>query len=312
MTGPLDRARAALGDGLTHWRGDGAALQPGPAAIVSPMCQAVDWSCWRVEDAQLFLKLREQDAMPFVDLQATAAATQAASDLGLSPAVRFVLPDHGAIALDLLPASWRTARLQDLADPGTFAAVLQAKQAFRNGPPLRRQWDVFAHAAAMGDAVDGAGPGAGPDDQAALMAAVMQAREALAAAGQDARPCHADGLASNVMLGPGGAVMLVDFDCAGMSDPHLDVGVLLNEAYGSEAEMRPGLDLAFGRDDPRDLNRCRLLAFADDVVWGLWGLAMSATSPRRELEFMKYGEWRLLRARMMKGDGAFDARLRRL
>lgn len=307
MSGALDRARAALGDGPA-----GAVLRPGPAAIVSPMCQAVDWSCWRVEEAGLFLKLREHDAMPFVDLQATAAAARAAAGLGLSPAVRFVLPEHQAIGLDLLPASWRTARLHDLADPTIFAAVLLAKQAFRNGPPLRRTWDIFAHVAAMRDAVDRAGEGTGPADQAALMAGVGQVRDALVAAGQDLQPCHADGLASNVMLGPGGAVMLVDFDCAGMADPHLDVGVLLNEAYGSEAEMRPGLDLAFGRDDPRDLNRCRLLAFADDVAWGLWGLAMSAMSPRRGLEFLKYGEWRLLRARMMLGDGAFDVRLRQL
>ncbi len=307
MSGALDRARAALGDGLA-----GAVLLPGPAAIVSPMCQAVDWSCWRVEEVGLFLKLREDDAMPFMNLQATAAAAQAAAGLGLGPAVRFVLPEHQALGLDLLPASWHTARLHDLADPTIFAAVLLAKQAFRSGPPLRRTWDIFAHAAAMRDAVDRAGADTGPADQAALMAAIRQARDALAAAGQDLRPCHADGLASNVMLGPSGAVMLVDFDCAGMADPHLDVGVLLNETFGSEAEMRPGLDLAFGRDDPRDLNRCRLLAFADDVAWGLWGLAMSATSPRRGLEFLKYGEWRLLRARMMLGDGAFDARLRRL
>ncbi len=307
MSGALDRARAALEDGLA-----GGVLHPGPAAIVSPMCQAVDWSCWRVEEAGLFLKLRENDAMPFVDLQATAAAAQAAAGLGLSPAVRFVLPEHQALGLDLLPASWRTARLHDLADPTIFAAVLMAKQAFRNGPPLRRTWDIFAHAAAMRDAVDRTGADTGPADQAALMAGIGRARDALAAAGQDLRPCHADGLASNIMLGPGGVVMLVDFDCAGMADPHLDVGVLLNETFGSEAEMRPGLDLAFGRDDPRDLNRCRLLAFADDVAWGLWGLAMSATSPRRGLEFLKYGEWRLLRARMMLGDGAFDARLRRL
>ncbi len=304
MTAALDRARAALGLGL--------APQPGPAAIVSPMCQAVDWSCWTVEAAGLFLKLREPDAMPFVDLQATATATEAAAALGLSPAVRFVLPERQAIGLDLLRHPWRTARLHDLADPATFAAVLAAKKAFRDGPPLRRKWDIFAHAEAMRQAVDGAGDGIGPADQAALMAGISQAREALAAGGQDSRPCHADGLASNLMLGPHGVVMLVDFDCAGMSDPHLDVGVLLNEAYGSEAEMRPGLDLAFGRDDPRDLNRCRLLAFADDVAWGLWGLAMAATSPRRELEFLKYGEWRLLRARMMMGDGAFDDRLRRL
>ncbi len=307
MSGALDRARAALSDAMA-----GAALLPGPAATVSPMCQAVDWNCWRVDGAGLFLKLREPDAMPFVDLEATAAAARAAAALGLSPAVRFVSPEHQAIGLDLLPAPWCAARLHQLADPATFAAVLRAKQAFRNGPPLRRTWDIFAHAAVMQEAVDRAGADTGPADQAALMAGVVQARDALAAAGQDLRPCHADGLASNVMIGPGGAVMLVDFDCAGMADPHLDVGVLLNEAYGSEAEMRPGLDLAFGRDDPRDLNRCRLLAFADDVAWGLWGLAMSATSPRRGLEFLKYGEWRLLRARMMLGDGGFDARLRRL
>jgi thiamine kinase-like enzyme len=114
------------------------------------------------------------------------------------------------------------------------------------------------------------------------------------------------------MLGPNDAVMLVDFDCAGMADPHYDIGVLLNEACQSEAEMHTGLDLAFGRDDPRDLNRCRLHAFADDVFWGLWGLAMAATSPRQGLEFLKYGEWRLLRARMFHGDGAFPGRLHQL
>lgn len=303
MTSAFDRACTALG---------GVIPQPGPAAIVSPMCQAVDWSCWVVEEAGLFVKLREPDAMPFVDFDATVAATQMAAALGLSPAVRFVLPGHQAIGLDLLRAPWRTARLSDLSNPTTFAAVLTAKHRFRDGPALHRHWDIFAHAEAMQDALDAAGPGKGPADQRLLMAGVHQAREALTAAGSDLRPCHADGLASNLMLGPDDAVMLLDFDCAGMADPYLDVGLLLNEAFSCEADMRAGLDLAFGRDDPRDLNRCRLLAFADDVAWGFWGLAMAGTSPRRGLEFLKYGEWRLLRARMMMDDGAFDARLHRV
>ncbi len=302
----VERARAVLRIASLG----GAELRPGPAAVVSPMCQAVDWSCWRVPDAGLFLKVREADALPFVDLHATVQATQAAAALGVSPAVRFVLPEHQAVGMDLLPAPWRTARLHDMAVPEVLGAVLAAKRAFRGGPPLRRAWDIFAEVAAMDAAICAAG--AAPPDLPGLLAGVRQAHGALSAAGRDLRPCHADGLSSNVMLGPGGRVMLVDFDCAGMADPHYDVGVVLNEACQFEAGMRPGLELAFGRDDARDLNRCRLHAFADDVFWGLWGLVMAATSLRRELEFLKYGEWRLLRARMFQQDGAFAARLHRL
>ena len=301
-----ERARAALRAASL----DGAEMRLGPAAVVSPMCQAVDWSCWRVPDAGLFLKLREADALSFVDLHATVQAMQAAAALGVSPALRFVLPEQQAIGMDLLPAPWRTARLHDLALPEVLAPVLAAKQAFRGGPPLRRAWDIFAEVAAMDATVCAAS--AAPPDLPVLLTGVRQAHGALSAGGRDLRPCHADGLSSNIMLGPGGRVMLVDFDCAGMADPHYDVGVVLNEAYQFEAEMRPGLDLAFGRDDARDLNRCRLHAFADDVFWGLWGLAMAATSPRRDLEFLKYGEWRLLRARMFQQDGAFAARLHHL
>ena len=304
---PLARARDALCAALPD--AGSFALQP-VAAIVSPMHQAVDWACWRVPEAGLFLKLREADAMAFVDLHATAEATAASAALGLSPAVRFVLPEHGAIGLDLLPPPWRAARLHELADPATFAAALAAKRAFHAGPKLRRIWDIFAQAEMA--AVAALRAGAAPDDLPVLLAGARQVQAALSASGGDLRPCHADGLSSNVMLGPGGAAMLVDFDCAGMADPHYDVGILLNEAYPFEADMHAGLDLAFGRDDPRDMNRCRLYAFIDDLFWGLWGLAMASTSLRRGLEFLKYGEWRLLRARMAHGDDAFAGRLHRL
>ncbi len=306
MSAALARSRAALN---AAWPGGDASAELQPA-IVSPMCQAVDWSCWRVPSAGLFLKVREPDAAPFVDLQASAEAAASAASLGLSPALRFVLPEHQALGFALLDAGWRAARLHELASPDTLASVLAAKRAFRAGPALARRWDIFAEVAQMARAA--ADAGAVPSDLPTLRHGVSLAEAALAAAGRDSRPCHADGLSSNVMLGPGGAVMLVDFDCAGMADPHYDVGVVLNEACQFEAEMRPALSLAFGRDSLRDLNRCRLYAFADDVFWGLWGLTMAKTSTRRELEFLKYGEWRLLRARMAHQDSCFTERLHRL
>jgi thiamine kinase-like enzyme len=114
------------------------------------------------------------------------------------------------------------------------------------------------------------------------------------------------------MLGPQGRVMLVDFDCAGQGDPHYDLAVILNEACLFEDEWNQGIEIEHGRGDPAVLNRCRAYAIADDLLWGLWGLILSATSPRRDLEFLKYGEWRLLRCRMALRQPGFADRLRAL
>ena len=75
------------------------------------------------------------------------------------------------------------------------------------------------------------------------------------------------------MLGPGGQVMLVDFDCAGMADPHYDVGTVLNEACEADADWDRGLEMAFGSTRPQARHRCRAYAVADDLFWGVWGLS---------------------------------------
>ena len=151
-----------------------------------------------------------------------------------------------------------------------------------------------------------------PADADALLASVGAIGAALEAAGRDVAPCHNDGQASNILLGPGGDVLLVDFDCAGQSDPHYDLAVLLNEAHDFEAGWQAGVEMQEGRCDARVLNRCRAYAVADDLLWGLRGLILSATSPRRDMEFLKYGEWRLLRCRMALGEPGFAERLHRL
>jgi hypothetical protein len=48
----------------------------------------------------------------------------------------------------------------------------------------------------------------------------------------------------------------------------------------------------------RLFNRARLYGVADDVRWGLIGAILAATSPRTDLEFLKYADWRFLRARL--------------
>ena len=88
--------------------------------------------------------------------------------------------------------------------------------------------------------------------------------------------------------------------------------MLLNEAHDLEPGWRAGIEMQEGRCEARVLNRCRAYAAADDLLWGLQGLVLAATSPRREPEFLKYGEWRLLRCRMALREPGFADRLHRL
>ena len=258
------------------------------APIVSPMGRAADWTCLavRTADQACFVKLREADAADFVDAVHAAAAARQAAALGVAPALRFAQAD--ALVFDLLPPPWREARLGDLAQPAILAAVLDAKRKLQRGPALPRHWDVFEQIGGFA-----AVPG-----QDALRQGVNAIAHALSAAGVDRVPAHADGTVSNIMLGEHGAIHLVDFDCAGMADPYYDIGVVLNEACADEAAWHAGLEAAFGASTPRDLARCRAYAIADDLLWGLWGLSRHAVSARRDLEFLKYGTWRLLRCRM--------------
>ncbi len=293
----------------------GVRWRPAVAAVASPMCQAVDWANWCLTsdtpaDA-MFLKLAQPDMAAFIDVEAAHAGALAGMQAGVAPAVRLFLPALGALGVAWLLPPWRAARLDDLVQPDVMRAALAAKQALRRGPPLARQWDVFARVAAHARLAAATATPL-PADMPALLAQVAAAGAALTAAGCDSAPCHNDGQASNLMLGPNGEVWLADFDCAGQADPHYDIAVLLNEAYMVEDEWRAALEMAEGRCDERVLNRCRAYAVADDVMAGLQGLILSATSPRRDVEFLKLGEWRLLRARMALREPGLAERLGRV
>ncbi|MGI4975831.1 MAG: phosphotransferase family protein [Janthinobacterium lividum] len=305
---------AVLAD--SPWAGRaGLRWRPGVAAVASPMCQAVDWANFVVsaEGAPdgLFLKVLHPDMAGFVDVQAAHAGACAGAAAGVAPAVEWFLPGRSAIAFALWGVPWRGARLDDLRRPEVLQAAIAAKAAVRRGPAMARAWDVFARVRGHAAVARAAGV-ALPGDVEALLAAVGEVGAALEAAGRDDAPCHNDGQASNVLLGPGGAVLLVDFDCAGQADPHYDLAVLLNEAHDTEAGWQAGVEMAEGRRDARVMDRCRAYAVADDLMWGLQGLVLSALSPRREVEFLKYGEWRLLRCRMALRAPGFAARLHRL
>lgn len=307
------RAEAAIGC-IPEFAGRPLRYGLAAAPVASPVHRATASDCLRIEpgdETAVFLKILQPDAAFHLDYAQAAIAAREAAARGVAPAL---LIDHaagGILGFKMLGPEWRHATMGDLSRQGGIDPVLAAKQRLHDGPPIGWRFDVFDRIdtlVALAQQADAPLP----DDLGFLHRNSGLAREAIDAAGYDLRLCHNDGVASNVMRGPHGAVLLVDFDLAGDNDPWFDIGVLLNEAFQFTIDKRGAIERLAGRFEERLLNRCELYAAADDLMWGLWGCLMGATSPRNGIEFFKYGQWRLLRCRLAMLAAPFEEYLRRM
>ena len=136
-----------------------------------------------------------------------------------------------------------------------------------------------------------------PEDDRDLRENVDRIESGFAAAGFDIRPCHGDGIASNVMLGPGHAVRLVDFEWASNNDPLYDLAALLVDIEPWDDGVREAVEMHEGRFDERAYSRVKLHMILDDFIWANFALMAAHLSPRRHVEFFKYGAFKLLRCR---------------
>lgn len=215
-----------------------------------------------------------------------------AGEAGVGPKVLWTDAEMGAIAIQGLVTGWRTANQYSLQD--AVPAVMAALKRLHATAPLTRRFDPFARIdaelSALSD-LDGL-----PEDAVWLRRLVGVLEPMM----EDAplAPCRNDGSASNLMLGPDGAVMLVDYDRAGMGDPLYDVGCLLAEVTDFPQDMLPGFIAYWGHADTAAFARARLWATVDNMLHALFARRMARVSVRRGVEWLKYGEWRLMRLRL--------------
>lgn len=294
------------------WSGKRVAYVPAGDGIVSPSHRGVDARRWKIavdgDEPRYLLKVFHNDQKPFVDVARTFESTRQAAALGITPAAHAFT--ETSIIVDHLPDMWRTATMDDLRDTERLGKVIELKKRMHGSAPLASSETVFDRLRMISDRMPQTAKT--PGDLWWMRAGVDDIEQAIASAGVDHVPAHADGLASNVMFTQDGAVQLVDFDEARNVDPYYELGILLNEAFVFDSEMAPALEAFDGSVRPQSLARCRLYAIADDLYWGLWAALMDATSPRGEIEFLKYANWRFLRCRMALRHPGLEERIRRL
>jgi thiamine kinase-like enzyme len=283
---------------MACWAGAELGLRPAAATIAVPMFCAVDHDCWLVEsdETRAFLKVPSPDMAPFLDPAAAHGAIAAAATIGVTPAAIGYDAASGAIALTWLGEGWCSAYMDDLTRGPRRERLIRLKKRLHDGHPFPRCRTIFSHL----EELTGLGDRLGtiwPDDHPALIDYAGRIAAAFAASGYELRPCHGDGHASNVLLGPDDAVFLVDFDFAANNDPLYDLAATLLDIEPWDDGIEEAIEIYGGAFDRKVANRVKLHMILDDMMWGRLALIAAQSSPRRHVEFLKYGEFRLLRCR---------------
>lgn len=297
------------------WEGREIVREPAIPVLASPSWRGVDGDCWRIRDRAstdtLFVKQMTPDAAIHVDIACAFAAARRASDLAIGPKVHVADVADGILVMEDLDEGWRVCTLDRLLDPVIFDTIAAARARFRDGPALPRAVTVFDEIARFHREATAVGAIL-PADIDWLVDEFGLAEAPLRATAGPGVPIHGDGNVSNVLLGPDGAVRLVDWDRATTADPHEDLGSLFVEAFAQEPEARDAFARVTGGFDRRAFDRVRLHGIADDLRWGLIGALVSARSARKTTEFYKFASWRFTRCRMAIRDARFGEMLRRL
>lgn len=284
-------------------------------AVASPSYHAVESDSFDVVanggKFHLFLRLGADEVADLVNDEIALLAATRLADLGFSPRPLGRSLAQRAVFYTLLDAPWRAAKIDDLMQDEPAARLIAMQKSIASGVPFGRAWSVFDGIDQLWAMLQAANATL-PDDAGWLLRAMAPIRDAIAAAGVDLKPAHGDPHSSNVMIGPNGALQLVDFDMAGDIDPYFQLGVQMNELFQFESQMKPLLEMHDGHVSDGAFNRCRLYAAADDLYWALRSSLLEIRSPRRSVEFLKYAQWRFLRCRMLVGRPGFEELIRSL
>ena len=280
--------------------------------LASPAWRGIEGDIWRAEAGgrAVIVKHYHPDSGFYVPVGAALAAARVAGALGVAPALLASSEPDGIGVFECLPAEWRAGGLHDVVSPAIRAATIAAKKAIQAGPRLPRTVSIFDEIDALAGIVAD-GRIACHRHLPVFLELMAAARAKIAAQGTDILPCHRDGNTANLMIGPGNAVRLVDFDLAANCDPYEDLGCYLIEFFDCEPEARAGFEEWTGGFDEGLFQRAMLYGMADDLRWGLIGSIMAARSPRRMLEFAKYASWRFMRLETMALSSRAGDRLRR-
>ncbi len=280
---------------------------PGPTNAL-PMHMGLDGVTCVVasadRDLRLFVKAFRTDALRPFTFQGAVEGSRRAGEVGVGPRLLEADAPNEVLFFEALGPGWSTARTNDLRQPSSRRALIEAKMRWHRQPRLGRDLSLRDlardYAGRLRPRLEaGAAPPLPfrcPMPFEALEAHVGCILDRVAATGVDKAPVHGENVVSNVMIGPGETVLLIDFDRAIDSDPLYDLGACCQDLCQSEDDWAEVSEIQSGRADPAIVARLRLYGLVDDFLWGCWALLAEANPAMMACECFKYASARFYRA----------------
>lgn len=288
-----------------------AALAPGAVAgdplpaVAMPMHMGLDAlvTPFEQDGVPLIAKTFLPGALAPFTFAGAAEAARAAGELGIAPALRAREDATATLLFDRLGDGWRMASVKDLQSENTLATLVAAKKRWHGAPPLTTAivpMELYqSYLSTCRERAIPVLPATLRMDLEGLTQWVERIAGALDAAGADSVPLHGENVTSNVMLGPGGELRLLDFDRAGMGDPFRDLGAMALDLCVDDEDRAALISLYTGQPATAgELARLKLHGLLDDACWALWALIAETEAPRRGPELYKYAANRLIRFRL--------------
>jgi hypothetical protein len=258
-----------------------------------------------LDGAPLLVRCLRSSAAIRADYAVMFAAMEAAGAAGLAPAVLFHDAARGVCVQEKLGDEWQIATFYRLLDADALQAATRVRLQFRELAPDLPLVSVFDQVATLlAYTRDHAVPM--PAITQEVIAAVEEARGVLRD-GPEPVACHGDGTVSNVMLSAGGA-RLVGWMQAGRMDPLEEVGSVLTELAPFIADAETVFAALWGEPDPVAFARAQVYGVADDLRWALAGFCAATSQVGSGIEYSRYANWRLQKARCAITNGGQFAR----
>jgi thiamine kinase-like enzyme len=258
-----------------------------------------------VNDESFVLRIGGKDTeLLGIDRRAEHEASCVAAELGVGPEVVSFLEPEGYLVTRFVEGT--PVPVEELRRPARLRELARTLRRVHDGPAIRSRFDSFrvveryrATAIAHGVRIPPAF-----EEAKALADAIEAARGPLPLG-----TCHNDLLNAN-LIRAGDALVIVDWEYAGMGDVFFDLANLAaNHELGDEEE-RELLDAYRGEARPGDLDALRLMRYMSDFREAMWGIVQRGIS-ELDFDFAAYAAEHFERLARTAAEPGFRAALTR-
>jgi thiamine kinase-like enzyme len=252
-----------------------------------------------LDGAQVVLRIGGKDTeLLGIDRHVEHAATQAAAEAGLAPAVIAFVEPEGYLVTRFVEG--QPVPVEDVRRTQALREIAGGLRRFHDGPAIPGRFDSFRVVEAYCATATARGVALPPAYDSAKEVAdrIERARGV-----QPLAPCHNDLLNANFIT-DGARIWIVDWEYAGMGDRFFDLANFSVNHELSTEENEELLRMYFGDVLEDDVRSLTLMRFMSDFREAMWGIVQQGIS-ELDFDFVGYAESHFERLRTTAADPAF-------